>query len=260
MYFVDSMQVKHLPGIRQFRRWREFSSAKPTYSHDSLPISEDLRQEILEILAKVAGGVSDAEKSSPLESIALQISSQKLGSEILAQLSKAFLVRGYFVQYVTASRHPIELAEYLRELASDRKIWQDWTENFIVIDAYSPHFAFIDSIYQKKDRQVDSLDLKRVTSTMTYAGIHSASSRAFNLFKDSGAKTRKPTLVIYEGTYALTDLESVEQYRIFVRHVIPSEKMWGGMLTVFLESTQSPNDWEILRSYASVARKIEPLS
>ena len=130
--------------------------------------------------------------------------------------------------------------------------------NLIVIDAYSPHFAFIDSIYAKKDRDLDALGVVRVTSTMTYAGIHSASSKAFNLFKrSSGDITRKPTLVIYEGTYALTDLESAEQYRIFVRHVVPSEKMWGGMLTVFLEAALNTTDWELLRAYSSVACKIE---
>jgi hypothetical protein len=260
VYFVDKMRMKHLPVIRHLLRWRENISAKPTYSHDSLPIAEDLKKEVIEILAGAAGPISEEEKASPLSSIALLVSSQKTGSEILIQLSKAFLGRGYFVQYVTASRHPIEFSDCLRESASDKSVWQDWAENFIVIDAYSPHFAFIDSIYQKKDREIDALSIKKVTSTMTYAGIHSASSKAFNLFKDnSGTKTRKPTLVIYEGTNALTDLESTEQYRIFVRHVIPSEKMWGGMLTVFIEPGQSASDWELLRSYASIARKIEPV-
>lgn len=259
VYFVDSMHVKHLPIIRQVRRWREFRGVKPTYSHDSLPIPEALRQEVLQILTRVVGGISDDEKAGSLHAVALQVSSQKRTSEILAELSKAFLVGNCFVQYVAASRHPIEFVECLRECAPDETAWRKWAENFIVIDAYSSHFAFIDSIYQKKDRQIDALGVTRVASKMTYAGIHSASSKAFNLFRDSsGAKTRKPTLVIYEGAYALTDLESVEQYRVFVRHVIPSEMMWGGMLTVFLESSgQSSADWELLRSYSNIARKVE---
>jgi hypothetical protein len=258
VYFVDSVHLKHLPIIRQVRRWWEFRGVKPTYSHDSLPIPETLRQEVLEILTRVVGPVSDEERAFPLEAIALQVSSQKRASEILAELSKPFLVGNYFVQYVAASRHPIEFVEHLRGCAPDEQTWRLWAENLIVIDAYSSHFAFIDSIYKKKDRQIDALGVKRVASKMTYAGIHSASSKAFNLFKDSsGAKSRKPTLVVYEGTYALTDLESVEQYRIFVRHVIPSEKMWGGMLTVFLEFGQSATDWELLRSYSSIARKVQ---
>ena len=55
----------------------------------------------------------------------------------------------------------------------------------------------------------------------------------------------------------MTDLELAEQYRIFVRHVIPSEKMWGGMLTVFLEAALNTADWELLRTYSSVAYKLK---
>jgi hypothetical protein len=70
--------------------------------------------------------------------------------------------------------------------------------------------------------------------------------------KQVGDADRKPTLVIYEDAYALSDLESPEQYRIFVRHVLPSERLWDGMFTVFLESGQPDGDWKILQSYASM--------
>jgi hypothetical protein len=88
---------------------------------------------------------------------------------------------------------------------------------------------------------------------MTYAGMHTASSKAFNVIKEQRAdRERRPTLVIYEDSYALTDLESPEQYRIFVRHVIPSERMWDGMFTVFLESAMPDADWRMLQGYASM--------
>jgi hypothetical protein len=270
MYFVDNMSFRHLPVIRQVRRWLE-SGPKPTYSHDPLAISDEFKAELIDVLSSDSVELSDDQKKSPLHSIALQISEQRKTDAVLAKLSAAFLERGYFVQYVSASRHPIEFVEYFRSVSEikppedvsgnkqilEKKAWQDLAKNLIVIDAYSPHFAFIDSIYAKKDRDLDALGVVRVTSTMTYAGIHSASSKAFNLFKELGDITRKPTLVIYEGTYALTDLESAEQYRIFVRHVIPSEKMWGGMLTVFLEAALNTTDWELLRAYSSVAYKLE---
>jgi hypothetical protein len=167
------------------------------------------------------------------------------------------LKRSFCVQYLTASRHPIDFVEYLRGTQPDENIWRSWAKNLIVIDAYSPHFAFIDSIYTKKDRELAGMDVHRVTSKMTYAGIHSASSEAFNLFKTApNDNVRRPTLVVYEGAYALTDLESAEQYRVFIRHVLPSEKMWGGMLTVFLEGHQNSVDWELLRAYASIAGKV----
>ena len=107
---------------------------------------------------------------------------------------------------------------------------------------------------------------------MTYAGMHTASSRAFNVIqKQVGHKHRRPTLVIYEDAYALSDLESPDQYRIFVRHVMPSERMWHAMFTVFLEAAPPPYDWSVLQAYASmrldlrtssaiVDRKADPVS
>jgi len=53
---------------------------------------------------------------------------------------------------------------------------------------------------------------------------------------------RKPTLTIYEGTNALVELESTEQYRIFIRHLLPSERLWGGMFTFVIESVISELD------------------
>lgn len=56
--------------------------------------------------------------------------------------------------------------------------------------------------------------------------------------------------MIFEGTYALVDLESPEQYRLFVRHVIPSERMWGSMFTLFAEVTIDQESQALLESYS----------
>jgi len=140
-----------------------------------------------------------------------------------------------------------------RHLEGSEITLQSVATRIVAVDAYSPHFAFIDSIYPKKDRELESLDVTRVASKMTFAGMHSASSRAFNVIHEQVRDDkRKPTLVIYEDTYAISDLESPEQYRIFVRHVMPSERMWDGMFTVFVESAQPDGDWNMLQSYASM--------
>jgi hypothetical protein len=92
-----------------------------------------------------------------------------------------------------------------------------------------------------------------VTSSVSYAGIHTATAKAFNKLKDeAGKRVRQPTLVVYEGCNALVDLESPEQYRIFVRHVIPSERAFGGMFTVFIEPTLPAAEAALLESYADV--------
>jgi hypothetical protein len=59
-------------------------------------------------------------------------------------------------------------------------------------------------------------------------------------------------LVLYEGCTALIDLESNEQYRIFVRHVLPSERLWGGMFTVFVEPDIADENRAVLEGGADI--------
>jgi hypothetical protein len=254
VYFVDSIHLKHLPGIRHWRRKRALTNPRPNYAHDTFPISAELKAEIVKILSGAAD--NDFENREELEphALALAVQHQGQGNKLLAQLAEAFLKEGCSVQYLTASRHPIEFVDYLKRYLEERGLtWAEYTKRIVVIDAYSPHFAFLDSIYPKKDIALESLDITRVPSKMTYAGMHTASSKAFNVIKEQMAhRERRPTLVIYEDSYALTDLESPEQYRVFVRHVMPSERMWGGMFTVFLESAMPDADWRVLQGYASM--------
>jgi hypothetical protein len=258
VYFVDTVGFRHLPGIRQWRRRRTLNSARPTFSHSTMSLDAELQAEVIQILSQMTGrDLADMSAAQQLQCVALLVSDQTKVNQVLTRLCAAFLTRQCCVQYLTASRHPIDFVVQLNAAAPDQNAWRGWAKNLIVIDAYSSHFAFIDSIYTKKDRELAGLDVKQVTAKMTFAGIHTASSQAFNLFQTTpGDNVRRPTLVIYEGTYALTDLESVEQYRIFVRHVIPSEKLWGGMLTVFLEGPQNPADWNLLKAYANIAAEI----
>jgi hypothetical protein len=83
--------------------------------------------------------------------------------------------------------------------------------------------------------------------------LHTAASEAFKLIaKKEKEGLRKPALVVYEDSFALADLESIEQYRIFVRHVLPSERLWDAMFTVFVETVQPETEWGLVSSYASM--------
>jgi hypothetical protein len=254
IYFVDSLHIKHWPLIRDLRRRGALISQRRNYAHNTIPIPSDLKQEVVEILSAADPNAFEDRKELDSQALALAVQHQGQGNKLLAQLAEAFLRRGFTVQYLTASRHPIEFVGYLKgHIEARGLIWPEYTKRIVVIDAYSPHFAFLDSIYPKKDLELDSLDVTRVLSKMTYAGMHTAASRAFNVIHEQVKDSeRRPTLVIYEDTYALSDLESPEQYRIFVRHVMPSERMWDGMFTVFLESAQPEADWKVLQAYASM--------
>jgi hypothetical protein len=189
------------------------------------------------------------------KALALTVQHYGQGDRLLSELSYMFLKERFSVQYLTASRHPIEFIIFLKQHLEQKGLtWLDYTRRIVVIDGYSPHFAFTDSIYEKKRRELESFNITCINAKMTYAGMHSASSRAFNVIQaQCKDENRKPTLIIYEDTYALSDLESIQQYRIFVRHIIPSERMWDGMFTVFLEVAQPDSEWMFLQANTSMS-------
>ena len=65
---------------------------------------------------------------------------------------------------------------------------------------------------------------------------------AFNIIKKNeharSKNVRRPMVMVYAHVSALCDFESVEQFRVFWRRVIPSERSYG-MLTFILEDELS---------------------
>lgn len=265
-HFVDpgiSGRLKLLPIVRHIIK-RKGPSNGPTYTHNPVPLGEDLQTEIKSIITGAQSSASTQQAGGRMQSHdehdprALAMALQHLGqaNELLGQLAIAFLKRpDHHVQYMTASRHPIEFIEHLHRKWSGQPNWEEARLRIVAVDAYTSHFGFLDSINQTKSRDL-RVDLggRLLAANETFAGLHSASSAAFKLIKREAPKksTRQPTLVIYEDMYALSDLESVEQYRIFARHVLPSERLWGGMFTVFVETAQREDDWKLVSSYASM--------
>ena len=257
MYFIDDPRLRHWPGIRQLRIWWHSSRTQPTYSHNTLPITDEVKAQIATVLTDFVGDKWEDRQELGRRSLAVAVEHQGQANRLLTKLALIFLKHNYSVQYLTASRHPIEFVSFLKReldaLGDSANNWLIRAKQIVVIDAYTPHFGFIDSIYRVRSRQLEELGVACVRSNRTYAGMHTAASKAFNkIQKQMKHDERHPTLVIYEESYALVDLESPEQYRIFVRHVLPSERMWDGMFTVFLESAQAESDWRLLHAYASM--------
>ena len=157
IYFVDSISLKHLPPIRWLRRRKEMQSPRPNYTHNAIPIPTKVVDEILSAFSKFPQDVFDYRKDLDFLALAVSVQHQGQGNNLLATLAYIFLKADLPVQYLTASRHPIEFIGYLkRHLEANKLSWQDCTSKIVVIDAYSPHFAFTDSIYPKKDRELES--------------------------------------------------------------------------------------------------------
>jgi len=244
VHLLDTVKIKNLVPVRWVRYKLRRLQDKGKYEYKPLPIDEEVVKLALRESKFVAG---DLPSSLSVVSVC-DVPSREYDRSLLA-LIKFLLAKEWRVQYTTCSRHPFDLMHRLeKELGEE--MWSRSADRLIVVDAYAPHFGFTDSVHWK---QRDALGVKSVTSANSYAGIHTAITQAFNLLKKkSKGEIRENTLMIYEGCNALVDLESREQYRIFLRHVVPSERMWGGMLTVFIEPCIEAAEKKLLESYADV--------
>lgn len=257
VYFVDRISIKDVPFWRYLKNlWR---SIRPqgTYEHNPITIDEALLRKIKQTLKAFAGDTAVYEERTNTDHNSLTIALSNYGesTHLLVQLMRTFLEHGHTVQYLAASRHPSEVIQALRSHVDGEASsqWPEWSQKIVVVDAFSPHFGFTDSIHDAKTRQTEGAGVKCLKSAVSYAGLHTASSRAFNVIKArSTSKVRGPTLVVYEDTHSLTDLESHKMYRVFVRHVLPSERMWDGMFTVFVEIEPARRNWEVLRAYGGI--------
>ena len=270
--FVDpgpKARFKLIPGIRQYREWKKISSG-PSYEHHPVLLAEVVQKKVQAIL-KAFGQAAQSEDaydervSHDPRSVAMSLRHHGQANELLTRLAAVFLLQDkYTIQYMTASRHPFEFLDYLQKAwpnictrEDGAKVpWAEVRQNVVIVDAYTPHFGFLDTINKEKSKKVfEQIGKNLISSAETYAGMHSASSTAFKRIKRDAAKpnVRQPTLVIYEDLFALADLESVEQYRVFVRHVLPSERLWDGMFTVFAETAQPTTEWKLVSSYADIA-------
>jgi hypothetical protein len=188
----------------------------------------------------------------------LRPSSIKLADTVLIDLAWAFIQVDCFVQYTGCIRHPIEFASKLKDRfnGSNEKVeWRKATQQIILVDAFSPHFGFVDSVHKIRTDSLKEEGLFCVDARASYAGLHSAAAKGFNEIKSrtkmqGQSAVRQPTLLIYEGAYALSDLESIEQYRVFVRHTLSSERLWGGMFSIFCEYGLSDRDVDLFLPHA----------
>ena len=231
--------------------WRQLRTQR-RYEHNTEPISSELLEDVKKLLKECS--TPDWAPDEPAAcTLAIALDRHGQATDVLAQLAKIFLDRDLTVQYLTASRHPIEFVNYLSNLIGPDS-WANKARRMVIVDAFTPHFGFTDSIHDVKTNDVKRMGVTCIQSSVSYAGMHTASSKAFNeIKKGTDSEVRRPALVIYEDTHTLADLESREQYRIFVRHVIPSERMWGGMLTVFTEVVPPEDDWMMLSAYAGMS-------
>ena len=242
------------------RRRKHDAEPGRSYEHQSVSPSNELMDDIVKAgwppINKTDGPSTGGRiDGAPGRSATLSLiaPSYQISDAYSLKLATAFLKRGHYVQYTPSGRHPMEFVLKLQSHLNST--WQQTASRVVVVDAYSPHFGFHDSVHETRTKFLNKqLGVSTIPCPPTFAGIHTATANAFNLIRakeKSGPDTaRKPALLIFEATYALVDLESPEQYRRFVRHVIPSERMWGSMFTAFIELGLDDDSKRLLRSYS----------
>jgi hypothetical protein len=266
--FRDDNLIKNLAIVRTIRSNLARLKPRPSYEHTAPSLFPDIREALSTLNGVTAdellSRLSTVEDDRFSKSIGYQRATLSQSDETLIALIKPLLGMGWGIQYTTCIRHPIEFVMKIHKMLSGSDLKSRMTDllgQVVVVDAYTPHFGFTDSTHIDKALELKRLGVRYIKSRSSYAGVHTATAKAFNQFKKRHTAQgvhRKPTLIIYEGAHALVALESVEQYYIFLRHVLPSERMWGGMLTVFVEPTLSNDASDLLKSYVDVL--IEPES
>ena len=257
----DDNLIKNLKPIGWIKGIYARLSNPRTYEYNPLGIHDPLLEDI-----KAQGLIPQRELDTALRrlegidrftplSLSVVYRSATFGEtdKLLVDLAISFLNHECWVQYATCSRHPIEFILQLKKAwENSGKNWGEVSYRVVPVDAYTPHFGFVDTIYYQATQKLKDLSVNPITAGASYASLHTAAAKAFKRIKARSATVRRPALVIYDGPYALVDLESVEQYRIFIRHLLPSERLWGGMFTVVIESVMNDQDLALLRAYADV--------
>lgn len=265
---IHNRQV-HLRDDKAIRNMRIFRAAKQMYRHvrpanyehkpplPSTPLINALGAIQSPLAAELPAAFDNARGISDINLsvlATLHASSVTQSDKLLISLASAFLDTDHPVQFVSCIRHPIEFIAQLKKTYGEAgKDWNAVARRLVVVDAFTSHYGFTDSIHDHLEAKlIRDFGVRYLRSPESYAGLHSATSKAFNLIKDAFGAPRSYALVVYEGAHALVDLESREQYRIFVRHVFPSETVWGGMLTAFIEFDIAEDDLALLKMYSDI--------
>jgi hypothetical protein len=262
--FRNDQLLLTIPMVVRYRKYRQRVRRQKAYEHNAQNLSPKLIESLkksavfpagtLERAMKHNGHGSETEFST---SVAILVSTHMDADNVMCELATRFLDQECYVQYTTCSRHPIEFLLQLKRAWLSQHEGGDWKtvkDRVVLVDGYTPHFGFTDTVYAEWSNSAMEDCLDCIVSPPTYAGIHTAIANAFNKVKKVSGKPklRAPQLIIYENTHALVDLESSEQYRIFIRHVIPSERLWGGMLTLFVESSVSEENLAVLKEVTHI--------
>ena len=148
------------------------------------------------------------------------------------------------VDLVTTFRSPLDIIHKISELYGDNKI-PEISKKISIIDCFSPYYAFDDKVLKLDKKNYTKKGLKFYEAD-SFASIHTAANSSWYRFRNElkkieGNTYRIPHRTIYDTLSSLIRFSSEEQYFLFLRHVINSEKSYGMISLIIEPSTLNPN-------------------
>ena len=140
------------------------------------------------------------------------------------------------VDYISVLKHPLEVPNKLSVLVGDKSI-TDLAKRLSIIDCFSKYCAFDDRVLSLKKQEYVDKGFAFFDAD-SFASIHSAMTSSWYRFrnqqKQQQSQFRIPHRSIFNTLSELTRYSSEEQYLLFLKHVISSEKEYG-MITLIVE-------------------------
>lgn len=188
-------------------------------------------------------------------SVLVTKSPSRLHNDEVAALALDTLTRyeDCFVEYVSCTRHPVELFDDIvrahmrrtqiagRDAAIEDLKQQGVLSRLLLIDAHTPHFGFDERVYAARTASAEKLGAEIDRSVKSYPGVHTTLAKGYDrmaarLPAEDASGGKRLGIVILDEPSALADVDSISQFKLFIRHVVASERLMGGILTVVYET------------------------
>lgn len=152
--------------------------------------------------------------------------------EDIADLVRNTVACGETIDYISTYRTPIIFCDKFRESELE-----NITKKLSIIDCFTPHYGFDDKVVKFKKQEYSQKGFVFFDAN-SFADVHTAANNSWYRFRKmcrhQENEYRVPHRTIYDTLSSLIRFSSEEQYFVFLRHVIASEKEYG-MVSIILE-------------------------
>ena len=157
-------------------------------------------------------------------------------TDLIAEYIQEVVENEETVDYVAVARHPLEVIQKISKKVSDKDI-SKIARKLSIIDCFSPHYSFDDKIlkFSREEWEEKGFVFYKADS---FASIHTAANSSWYRFreqcKSEDNRFRIPHRTVFHMLSSLIRLSSEEQFFLYLRHVLASEKAYG-MITLLIE-------------------------